>query len=56
MGTRGTIGLSITGWLCAGLLACGQPSPKSALEAEMSNLPPWALGKCEETLKNKDAL
>jgi hypothetical protein len=41
----------------AGLLvACGQPSPKSALEAEMEDLPPWALGSCQQTLKNKDAL
>jgi hypothetical protein len=36
--------------------ACGKPSAKSALEAEMQGLPPWALGKCQESLKNKDAL
>jgi hypothetical protein len=43
--------------LCAALLgACGKPSPKTALEAEMAGLPPWALGKCEQSLKNKEAL
>lgn len=37
--------------------ACGtKPAPKTALEAELQGLPKWALGKCEETLKNKDAL
>ncbi len=35
---------------------CGKPSPKTALEAELQGLPKWALGKCQETLKNKDAL
>ncbi|MEY4508592.1 MAG: hypothetical protein RLZZ450_714 [Pseudomonadota bacterium] len=43
---------------CSLLLgACGgNPTPKTALAAEMEDLPKWALGKCEETLKNKDAL
>jgi len=36
--------------------ACGKPSPKTALEAEMEGLPSWALGKCEQSLKNKGAL
>jgi hypothetical protein len=40
----------------APLGACGKPSPQSALRAEMEGLPPWALGKCEESLKNKGAL
>ncbi len=47
-------------WVVLGVLLCAvgacKPSPKSALEAEMEDLPKWALGKCEETLKNKDAL
>lgn len=38
------------------LAACGQPSPKTVLQAEIQDLPPWALGKCQETLKNKSAL
>lgn len=58
-GKRGSrsIVLSFAGLLwVAPLAACGKPSPKTALEAEMQGLPPWALGKCQETLKNKDAL
>lgn len=48
-----SIALSIA--LCAvQLAACGRP--KSALEAELQDLPPWALGKCEESLKHKDVL
>lgn len=55
-GTRSIV-LSIGALLCAGLVfACGKPSPKTALEAELQGLPPWALGKCQETLKNKQAL
>lgn len=54
---RRSIGLGIAGVLCAALLgACGKPSPKTALEAELEDLPKWALGKCEQTLENKDAL
>jgi hypothetical protein len=59
LGNRGTrsIVLGIAGVLCTAVLgACGQPAPKTALAAEMADLPPWALGKCEESLKNKDAL
>lgn len=52
-----SLALGLAGLLCsAGLGACGKPSPKTALAAEMENLPPWALGKCEESLKNKGAL
>lgn len=55
---RGTSALllSLAGLLCAAPSGCGKPSPKAALAAEMEGLPPWALGKCEESLKNKDAL
>ncbi|MFM2415718.1 MAG: hypothetical protein RL385_441 [Pseudomonadota bacterium] len=59
LGHRGTSSLvfAIAGLLCsAQLSACSKPSPKSALEAEMQGLPSWALGKCAESLKNKDAL
>jgi hypothetical protein len=43
--------------LCGVLLGCGgQQKPKEQIAAEMKGLPKWALGKCEETLKNKDAL
>jgi hypothetical protein len=43
--------------LCAGLFACGgQQKPKEALKAEMKGLPKWALGKCQDGLKNKSAL
>ena len=59
LGNRGRRSL-VLGFVCllsSPLLgACGKPSPKTALEAELSGLPPWALGKCEEGLKNKDAL
>jgi len=49
--------LGIAGLLCsAGLGGCGKPSPKSALAAEMEGLPPWALGKCSQSLENKGAL
>jgi LPP20 lipoprotein len=52
-----SLALGIAGLLCsAGLGACGKPSPKSALAAEMDGLPQWALGKCEAGLKNKSAL
>ena len=51
--TLGTLSLA----LCAMLLGCGGPQkPKEQLAAEMKGLPKWALGKCQETLKNKDAL
>jgi len=51
--TLGTLSLA----LCGMLLGCGGPQkPKDQLAAEMKDLPKWALGKCEETLKNKDAL
>jgi hypothetical protein len=55
--TRSLI-LGISVLLGAELLlgACGKPSPKTALEAELEGLPKWALGKCEDGLKNKDAL
>jgi hypothetical protein len=53
LGTRASIVLGIAGVL---LGACGKPSPKTALEAELQGLPAWALGKCEQSLKNKDAL
>jgi len=59
LGNRGSrsIFLCFAGLLYAAPLgACGKPDPKTALEAEMQGLPPWALGKCQETLKNKDAL
>jgi hypothetical protein len=43
--------------LCGVLLGCGGPQkPKDQLRAEMEGLPKWALGKCEESLKNKEAL
>jgi hypothetical protein len=55
LGFRGPIALSFV--LCAAQLAgCGKPSPRTALAAEMEDLPPWALGKCQDSLKNKDAL
>lgn len=48
---------SVLGLVAAlSLAACGRPSPKTALQAELQDLPPWALGKCQETLKNKSAL
>lgn len=49
----GTLSLA----LCGILLGCGGPQkPKDQLRAEMKDLPKWALGKCEESLKNKEAL
>ncbi len=49
----GTLALA----LCGMLLGCGGPQkPKDAMQAEVKGLPKWALGKCQETLKNKDAL
>jgi hypothetical protein len=54
---RSSLVFGIAGLICnVQLGACGTPSPKTALEAEMDGLPPWALGKCAESLKNKDAL
>lgn len=51
--TLGTLALV----LCGMLLGCGgQQKPKEQLNAEMKGLPKWALGKCQEHLKNKDAL
>jgi hypothetical protein len=51
--TLGTLSLA----LCGMLLGCGgQQKPKEQLAAEMKGLPKWALGKCQDTLKNKDAL
>jgi hypothetical protein len=42
---------------CGMLLACGGPQkPNEQLKAEMKGLPKWALGKCQEGLKNKDLL
>lgn len=36
---------------------CGGPQkPATALAAEMQGLPKWALGKCQDTLKNKEVL
>ena len=49
----GALSLALGGFL----LACGgQQKPKEQLNAEMKGLPKWALGKCREGLKNKDAL
>ncbi len=49
----GVLSLALGGFL----LACGgQQKPKEQLNAEMKGLPKWALGKCREGLKNKDAL
>jgi hypothetical protein len=40
-----------------GLAACGGPEkPKDALQAEMQGLPKWALGNCQESLKNDKLL
>jgi len=51
--TLGTLALA----LCGMLLGCGgQQKPKEQLQAEMKGLPKWALGKCQDTLKNKEAL
>jgi hypothetical protein len=42
---------------CGLLLGCGgQQKPKEQMAAETKGLPKWALGKCQEVLKNKDAL
>jgi hypothetical protein len=39
------------------LAACGGPEkPKDALQAEMEGLPKWALGNCQEHLKNDKLL
>jgi hypothetical protein len=39
------------------VLGCGgAPSPKEALKAETVGLPAWALGKCQDALKNKSAI
>ena len=49
----GALSLALGGFL----LACGgQQKPKEQLNAEMKGLPKWALGKCREGLKNKDAI
>lgn len=43
--------------LCGVLAGCGgQQKPKEAMKAEIQGLPKWALGKCQEGLKNKDAI
>ena len=51
------------GWLAGALLslccasACGGPEkPKDALQAELVGLPKWALGDCQESLKDKQQL
>ncbi len=39
------------------LIGCGgSPAPKDSLKAETVGLPGWALGKCQDSLKNKNAL
>jgi len=50
----GTLALT----LCGALLGCGGDvqKPKDQMRAEIKDLPKWALGKCQETLKNKEAL
>jgi hypothetical protein len=57
---NGVIGVwAALGLACAlgGAFACGGPEkPKDALQAEMEGLPPWALGDCQATLKNKNAI
>jgi hypothetical protein len=51
--TLGTLSFA----LCGMLLGCGgTQTPKETLQAEVKGLPKWAMGKCQETLKNKEAL
>jgi hypothetical protein len=58
-----TIDQSRTQYLCllamllGGALACGgEPTPKTALQAEMAGLPKWALGNCREGLSDPNML
>ncbi len=42
---------------CLTVAACGgSPAPKDSLKAETVGLPAWALGKCQDTLKDKSEL
>jgi hypothetical protein len=43
---------------CCSVFGCsgGTPAPKTALQAEMADLPAWALGNCQESLKDKSML
>jgi hypothetical protein len=44
--------------LCGSVIGCGggTQKPKDQIRAEVKDLPRWALGKCQESLKNKEAL
>src|SRR5688572_16500578 len=61
LGTRGCGARALLGaggvLLVASVVACGGPEkPKDALQAEMEGLPKWALGNCQESLKNDKLL
>jgi hypothetical protein len=57
MSQRNLLGLLVVPLVCGWFVACGGPQkPKDAMKAELQGLPKWALGKCQEGLKNKDAI
>ncbi len=52
----GIAAMSLCCWL-GGAVGCGGPEkPKDALQAEVAGLPKWALGNCQEALKNESAI